>query len=175
MASFSALAICAVFHNMLTHINCPFFMTLEQWQNIFGEVTEEHAYGRNFWQGFRNYMRSVYRPQMRRHRYLGDISPTEAWFQLPHVFSKARAREPQDPVRNPGTGHFYPCWCWFQDASRSSAWIICINICLKLSSAWSVHSSWITILASPIPTLQAEPPSYTTTTSVVIEECEDED
>jgi hypothetical protein len=155
-----------VFNNLMAHINCCGQMTMAQWEEVFGEVTEQNPWGDRFWNGFQHLMTSQYRPQMRKHRHLGNLAPSLAYFELPCKFAKASARQVKGEC-NPGSSQQYPAWVWYECKPPGCAWVVCINICIWNSSPWFVDGSWI----SPVVTHSS--PDYATFSTVVIEEIDD--
>ena len=158
------------FYDLMAHINCTGRMTLSQWEGVFGEVTEQNPWGDRFWEGLKHLMMTEYRPRMRKQRHLCNLVPTLAYFELPDKFAKAAARQAKHCECNPGSGQLYPAWAWYQCQPPQGVWIVCINICIRHSAPWFVDSSWITPLDALLTASSSEPPSYTTSSTVVIEE-----
>lgn len=142
-----ALSPVTAFNNMLRHINCMGIMSMQDWEDYFGTVSQAFPYGNNFWAGFTFYMITIFQPAMVTRRYLGGIRPFWCWFDMPAVFCKENARQPQSAA-NGGTGEYYPCFAWPTDCS-DLFYMVCINICLKKTAPWVVHRTWITFLDAP--------------------------
>ena len=153
---------------MTKHINAGGCMSMAEYESIFGEVTRAAPYGARFWEGYRYFMINMYRPRMKKLRSLSGVAPTEAWFEIPAVFSKAAAQQPKPngDYNDPGAGplrKFYPCWVWH--AGGELWYMICLHLALWYAGAWCVHSSWVTIIGC-VP-LQ---PTVFTTSTVTVEE-----
>ena len=145
MASADSAIATLCFRSLMTFINCCNVIEMAEWVATFGQITELHPWGEHFWVGFRTLMMNVYRHRMTKNRHLTTLSPELVHFELPEMFSKARAKQAKDDECNRGSGHFYPGWAWRAEGT-CLAYVVCINMCIHNSSPWLIHLSWVNFL-----------------------------
>ena len=143
------------FDGMNKHCAMCFVHGVDSYEATFGRLTFQKPWGENFWQDFTAVIGSYWSEPGRHKTWVADLPTRMCRFILPTPFSQDAAQVPrlwrlEDLAAEGRKPALYPAFCYgtalastvFAEPNQMF-YMVRVNLALKGSRPWYVHSSWL--------------------------------